>query len=78
MNNQPAILNWIAGIVGKKQKHKMEKLQLTEEQRAIFKMALNEAYDKGSQDATFLANSMYQLVETAGKCIPKIIEKFSN
>jgi len=55
----------------------MKKLKLTTEQIEVFKKALHEASNKGAQDATFLANSMYQLIETEGKYIPKIIEKYT-
>jgi len=56
----------------------MEKLNLTDPEKQLFTDALHEAYQKGSQDATFLANNLYQLVETASKCVPVIVEKYTN
>ncbi len=54
----------------------MDKLKLTPEQKVIFHKALLAAYEGGSQDATFLANSMYQLVETSSKILPRVMGQF--
>lgn len=56
----------------------MEKLELNSEQKKLFLNALQEAYDAGQQNATFLANSMYQLVTPPKEVIEKLTTKYIN
>ncbi len=54
----------------------MDKLKLTAKEKVIFQAAMQAAYDGGSQDATFLANSMYKLVDGPQKILARVTKQF--
>ena len=49
---------------------------LTLEQKVIFQEALIDAYKAGSQNATFLANSVYELTEDQSVSLEKVTKKY--
>jgi len=54
----------------------MEKLDLTEEMKIIFKEALHSAYEAGKGDAIFLFNDMSELIEGEDASIKKVLKKY--
>lgn len=56
----------------------MEKLTLNPNQKKSFEDALQLAYKAGEQNATFLANSMYQLVRPPSELLDEIIKNHIN
>jgi len=54
----------------------MDKLKLSKEEIAILKRVIHDAYEDGKSDATFLANSEYELFDGEEVTLARILKKY--